>query len=46
MANQFWELCENACIDVKYISVAHPKANGQVERGEWYDNRGTQEKTL
>jgi hypothetical protein len=31
-ANQFWEFCENACIEVKYVSVAHPKANGQVER--------------
>jgi hypothetical protein len=32
MANQFWEFCKNACIEVKYISVAHPRANGQVER--------------
>jgi transposase InsO family protein len=32
MANQFWEFCENACIEVKYVSVAHPWANGQVER--------------
>jgi hypothetical protein len=31
-ANQFWEFCENACIEIKYISVAHPRANGQVER--------------
>jgi transposase InsO family protein len=31
-ANQFWEFCENACIEVKYLSVAHPRANGQVER--------------
>jgi hypothetical protein len=31
-ANQFWEFCENACIKVKYVSVAHPRANGQVER--------------
>jgi hypothetical protein len=30
-ANQFWEFCENACIEVKYVSVAHPRANGQVE---------------
>jgi len=28
----FWEFCENASIDVKYVSVAHPRANGQVER--------------
>jgi hypothetical protein len=32
MANQFWEFYENACIEVKYVSVAHPRANGQVER--------------
>jgi hypothetical protein len=32
MANQFWEFCENACIEVKYVSVAYPRANGQVER--------------
>jgi hypothetical protein len=32
MANQFWEFCENACIEVKYVSIAHPRANGQVER--------------
>jgi hypothetical protein len=31
-ANQFWEFCENACIKVKYVSVANPRANGQVER--------------
>jgi hypothetical protein len=31
-ANQFWEFCENACIEVKYVSVAQPRANGQVER--------------
>jgi hypothetical protein len=30
--NQFWEFYENACIKVKYVSVAHPRANGQVER--------------
>jgi hypothetical protein len=31
-ANQFWEFCENACIKIKYVSVAHRRANGQVER--------------
>jgi hypothetical protein len=31
-ANQSWEFCENACIEVKYVSVAHPRGNGQVER--------------
>ena len=32
MSQTFWELCENSAIDVKYVSVAHPRANGQVER--------------
>jgi hypothetical protein len=30
--HQFWEYCENCGIDVRYVSVAHPRANGQVER--------------
>jgi ribonuclease HI len=30
--HQFWEYCENSGIDVPYVSVAHPRANGQVER--------------
>ena len=25
-------ICEDQCISVKYVSVAHPRANGQVER--------------
>jgi hypothetical protein len=29
--HQFWEYCENNRIDVWYVSVAHPWANGQVE---------------
>ena len=31
-ASQFWEFCDSNCIDVKYVSVAHPRAHGQVER--------------
>jgi hypothetical protein len=31
-ANQIWEFYENACIEVKYVSVACPRANGQVKR--------------
>jgi hypothetical protein len=27
----FWEYCENNGIDVRYVLVAHPRANGQVE---------------
>jgi ribonuclease HI len=30
--HQFWEYCENNGIDVRYVSVTHPRANGQVER--------------
>jgi hypothetical protein len=30
--HQFWEYCENNGIDVQYVSVAHPQANGQVKR--------------
>jgi transposase InsO family protein len=30
--HQFWEYCENSGIDVRYVSVAHPWANGQIER--------------
>jgi hypothetical protein len=30
--HQFWEYCENSGIDIWYVSVAHPRANGQVER--------------
>jgi hypothetical protein len=30
--HQFWEYCENSKIDVRYVSVAHPRANVRVER--------------
>jgi hypothetical protein len=30
--HQFWEYCENNGINIRYVSVAHPRANGQVER--------------
>jgi hypothetical protein len=30
--HQFWEYYENRVIDVRYVSVAHPRANGQVKR--------------
>jgi hypothetical protein len=30
--NTFWDFCDERSIVVKYISVAHPRANGQVER--------------
>jgi hypothetical protein len=31
-SHQFWDFYECSSIEVKYISVAHPQANGQVER--------------
>ena len=29
-SQSFWDFCDNSCIEVKYASVAHPRANGQV----------------
>jgi hypothetical protein len=29
--HQFWEYCENSGIDIRSVSVAHPRANGLVE---------------
>jgi hypothetical protein len=29
--HQFWEYCKNSGINIRYVSVAHPRANGQVE---------------
>jgi hypothetical protein len=31
-SHQFQDFCERSSIEVKYVSVAHPRANGQVER--------------
>jgi len=31
-SHHFWHFCEDRCISIKYVSVAHPRANGQVER--------------
>jgi hypothetical protein len=31
-SHEFWEFCECSAIMVKYVSVAHPRANSQVER--------------
>jgi hypothetical protein len=31
--HQFWKYCENSGIDIQYVSIAHPRANRQVERG-------------
>ena len=31
-SQSFWNFCDNSCIEVKYASVAHPRANGQVKR--------------
>jgi transposase InsO family protein len=29
---EFFNFCEQRCIQIKYVSVAHPRANGKVER--------------
>jgi transposase InsO family protein len=31
-SHEFRSFCERSSIEVKYVSVAHPRANGQVER--------------
>ena len=30
--HHFWDFCEDRCISVKYVSIAHLRVNGQVER--------------
>ena len=30
--HHFWDFCEDRCISIKYVSIAHPRANSQVER--------------
>ena len=30
--SEFWDYCQESCIDVYYASVALPRCNGQVER--------------
>ena len=30
--HHFWDICEDRCISIKYVSIAHPRANGQVKR--------------
>jgi transposase InsO family protein len=31
-SSTFWDFCDDRSIAVKYVSVAHPRANGQVKR--------------
>ena len=31
-SHHFWDFCEDCWISVKYVSISHPRANGQVER--------------
>jgi transposase InsO family protein len=31
-SSELFNFCEQRCIQIKYESVAHPRANGQVER--------------
>ena len=30
--SEFWDFCQDSCINVYYASVAHPRCNGQAER--------------
>ena len=30
--SEFWDYCQEICIDIYYASVAHPRCNGRVER--------------
>ena len=30
--SEFWDYCQENCINVYYASVVHPRCNGQVER--------------
>ena len=30
--HHFWDFYKDQCISIKYVSVAHPRANGQVKR--------------
>jgi transposase InsO family protein len=31
-SSEFFDFCEQRSIEIKYASMAHPRANGQVER--------------
>ena len=31
-SSEFFDFCEQNSIQIKYVSVAHPRSNGQVER--------------
>ena len=31
-SDTFWDFCKRSAIDVKYVSIAQPRANGQVEQ--------------
>jgi transposase InsO family protein len=31
-SSTFWDFCDERSIVIKYVSVAHPRANGQVKR--------------
>jgi hypothetical protein len=44
--HQFWEYCENSGIDIWHVSVAHPQANGQVERADGEDHVWFEDRTM
>jgi transposase InsO family protein len=41
-SSEFFDFCEQRSIQIKYASVAHPRANGQAE-SQWDDTQCTQE---
>jgi transposase InsO family protein len=43
-STEFFDFCEQRNIQIKYASVAHPRANGQVERPN--EHRKAQGRTL
>jgi hypothetical protein len=43
---QFWSFCERRSNEVKYVSVTHPRANGQVEHANGLILDGLDKKTL
>ena len=36
-SSEFWDYCQESCIDIYYASVAHPRCNGQVKRAKRLD---------
>jgi len=37
-SQSFWDYCENSYIDVKYVSVAHPRGQRSSGTHQWTDH--------